>query len=230
MTVLSYIVNVLQDFNIVSVVVRIIFAVVIGGIIGSERGRHGSAAGMRTHILVCLGSALTALTGFYLINELGISGDPGRISAQVISGIGFLGAGMILVKNTAVITGLTTAAGMWATAAMGIAVGYGFYVGAFFGMLMCVFTSAVLHKMERSSKRSSSIYIEINDATKAGTLVEEIRRVTEQDAAIEVVPLKSGISGNVALYVAVAVANDELLSDMRNRIEAIEGVCFAIAE
>ncbi len=222
--------EVLKGFNAVAVVVRLLLTVVVGGIIGSERGRHGSAAGLRTHILVCLGSALTALTGFYLIYELGISGDPGRISAQVISGIGFLGAGMILVKNTTVITGLTTAAGMWATAAMGIAIGYGFYLGAFIGMLACVFTSTVLHKTERNRKRSSSIYIEINDAKNAGKIVELVRAVTQQDAALEVVPLKSSISGNIGLYVAVAVADDDALCEMRERIENVDGVCFAITE
>lgn len=220
----------LLEFNWISVIVRLVLSIFIGGIIGSERGRHGSAAGMRTHILVCLGSAVTALTGYYLIHELGFSGDPGRISAQVISGIGFLGAGMILVKNTTVITGLTTAAGMWATAAIGIAVGYGFYLGGLVAMLGCIFTASVLHRTERSRKRSSSIYVEINDVSHSGDIVEKIRALTEQDAAIEVVPLKSGISGNLGVYIAVAVANDEVLSEMRKRIEDVDGVCFAITE
>ena len=112
----------------VSIILRIILAVLIGGIIGSERGRSGSPAGLRTHILVCLGSAMTALISVYIATKGGFD-DIARIPAQVISGIGFLGAGMIIVKKNNVITGLTTAAGMWATATIGIAIGYGFYLG-----------------------------------------------------------------------------------------------------
>ena len=111
------------QFNDVSVVIRLFAAAIMGGIIGSERGRHGRAAGVRTHILVCVGAATTSLTSLFLNNILGSQGDLARLSAQVISGIGFLGAGTILIRNSTVITGLTSAAGMWATAATGIAIG-----------------------------------------------------------------------------------------------------------
>ncbi|MBP5225635.1 MAG: MgtC/SapB family protein, partial [Lachnospiraceae bacterium] len=93
------ILNYIQEFNIVSVILRILLAVIAGGVIGSERGRHGRAAGFRTHILVCLGGAMTSLSSMYVAVVSGMPGDVFRISAQVISGIGFLGAGIILVKN-----------------------------------------------------------------------------------------------------------------------------------
>ena len=114
---------------IIETLVRSLAAVLIGSLIGSERARHGRAAGMRTHILVCLGSCMTAMTSVYISQTLGV-GDASRIPAQVISGIGFLGAGMIILKANNIITGLTTAAGVWTTATIGIAVGYGYYVGA----------------------------------------------------------------------------------------------------
>ena len=95
-------------------------AVLIGGLIGSERARHGRAAGMRTHILVCLGACLTAMTSLYVVNVAGVPGDVFRISAQAISGVGFLGAGMIVLKNNSTIIGLTTAAGVWTTGAIGV--------------------------------------------------------------------------------------------------------------
>lgn len=91
---------------------RIILAVIAGGIIGNERGMHGSAAGLRTHIYVCVGGALTSLCGLYVSRVLGFCGDVFRIPASVVSGIGFLGAGTILVKSDSSIAGLTTAAGM----------------------------------------------------------------------------------------------------------------------
>ena len=96
---------------ILSTVLRSLAAVIIGGLIGSERARHGRAAGMRTHILVCLGACMTSMTSMFVSDSLGNNGDVFRIPAQVVSGIGFLGAGMIILKNNNVITGLTTAAG-----------------------------------------------------------------------------------------------------------------------
>ena len=107
--------NYISDFNAVTACLRIVLSALVGGIIGNERGRHGSAAGLRTHILVCVGAAMTALTGFFVYETYNLQGDVLRLAAQVVSGIGFLGAGMIIVKNSNVITGLTTAAGMWAT-------------------------------------------------------------------------------------------------------------------
>ena len=88
----------IEDFNGWTVCLRLALATLIGGIIGLERSKKGRSAGMRTHILVCLGAALTALSGVYL-SEHGSPGDPARLSAQVISGIGFLGAGLILFQN-----------------------------------------------------------------------------------------------------------------------------------
>ena len=107
-------------------VLKVGLAIVIGGIIGMERRKQGRAAGMRTHILVCLGATLTSMTGVYAYTTLGFTGDPLRVAAQVISGIGFLGVGTILIKGRFQITGLTTAAGLWCGAAIGIALGIGF--------------------------------------------------------------------------------------------------------
>lgn len=113
------------------VVVRLLLAVLFSGMIGMEREVSGRAAGFRTHILVCVGSALMMLTGLHLSEQYrGIAQiDPGRIAAQVVSGIGFLGAGTIIQIRDSV-RGLTTAASLWAAAGIGLAVGSGFYVGA----------------------------------------------------------------------------------------------------
>ena len=102
----------LQSFNTVTLVIRLLLAVVAGGVIGGERGRHGRAAGLRTHILVCLGGAMTSLCSLYVSQINGLPGDVFRISASVISGIGFLGAGTIIVTKNYTVKGLTTAAGL----------------------------------------------------------------------------------------------------------------------
>ena len=217
-----------HEFNFITVVLRLVLSVVIGAVIGNERGRHGSAAGLRAHILVCIGSAMTALTGMFLNDYLGFDGDVSRISAQVISGIGFLGAGMIIVRSSNVITGLTTAAGMWATAAIGIALGYGFYAGAVFGALACFFTAAVLTKVERRRKRSVHIYVEISEPSKSGFVAEEIRKISNGDMMLEISKLKSGKSDHLGFYVIIAKRDDG--SDIRERIEHIDGVYFAVTE
>ena len=114
----------LRDFTLLSVTVRIILAVICGGIIGMERSLHRRPAGFRTHILVCLGAAMTTLTSQYLYLYLDYYTDMARLGAQVIAGIGFLGAGTIIIARQRV-RGLTTAAGLWAAAIIGLAVGAG---------------------------------------------------------------------------------------------------------
>ena len=142
----------LKELNAVSIAVRIILAVVIGGCIGLDRGRHGRAAGLRTHILVCLGAAMTTMIGLYVSDELGSPGDPLRMGSQVVSGIGFLGAGTIMIRNRSHITGLTTAAGLWATACIGLGIGVGFYEGVLIAFCVVVFTITVLTRLEKSKK------------------------------------------------------------------------------
>ena len=117
-----------KDYNEISIIIRIFLAMILGGCIGIEREKSKRPAGFRTHILVCVGSCMTALIGLFVWHEMGNMSDPLRISAQVISGIGFLGVGTILVKEHDHITGLTTAAGLWTTASIGIACGFGFYM------------------------------------------------------------------------------------------------------
>ncbi len=228
MEIIKTVIDTLKDFNVWSVLVRLILCVLAGGVIGSERGKHGSQAGLRTHILVCVGSAMTALTGVFLAVGLGIGGDVGRISAQVISGIGFLGAGMIIVKNNNMITGLTTAAGLWATAAIGIALGYGFYSGALIGTLVCFFTAAFLTRLERNRKRSVHIYVEVEKAHRAGDVAEALRELLHNDLALNPAQPKSGTAGNVGFDVVTSKSEDPAV--LRKSIEEIEGVLFAVWE
>ena len=227
----GFIVNFVNDYIIelswISVVLRMGLAVLIGGIIGNERGRSGSPAGLRTHILVCVGSAMTALISIFIAKNGGFD-DIARIPAQVISGIGFLGAGMIIVKKNNVITGLTTAAGMWATATLGIAIGYGFYLGALVGTAACIFTAALHTRLERRTKKSIHIYAEISNAEKAGAITDEIRALLGKEALIEVSGPRSGTSGNVGLY--ITVSKQTAVPNCREYIEKIDGIFFAILQ
>ena len=222
------IIKTINEFNIYSIAFRLILAILVGGIIGIERGKHGSAAGLRTHILVCIGSAMTALTGLYVCNTLNSSDDILRLAAQVISGIGFLGAGMIIVKNGNIVTGLTTAAGMWATAAIGIALGYGFYVGAVIATVACVFTAAFLSRVERKRKEITHIYIEVDLTKNINDILDEIRNELDNDAIIETVSPKSNVANTIGIY--VTVSNIRTVDEIKEHINGIDGIVLWVME
>lgn len=132
------------------ILIRLLVALILGGLVGLERGAQGRAAGFRTHILVCMGSALIMMTSMHIfeIYKARAVADPGRIAAQVVSGIGFLGAGTIL-RFRKTIRGLTTAASLWAVAGIGLAVGSGFYFAAILTVIFALVTLEVFSKLEK---------------------------------------------------------------------------------
>lgn len=224
------IVKLLHQFNLISVIIRIFLAMFLGGLIGMEREKSKRPAGFRTHILVCVGACMTALIGLFVWHEMGDVTDPVRISAQVISGIGFLGVGTILVKEHDHITGLTTAAGLWTTAAIGIACGYGFYSAALLGTLVVAITSAILFKLEKGTRRRNcvrSIYLEImgtkyvNEYT--DWFVQELRAKN-----ILIVAPRSAIKHNVGVEVILSVTDEEGVKAVLEKIREKEKVAFAI--
>lgn len=195
-----------MDFAI-KIIFRALLAVVIGVTIGSERARHGRAAGRRTHILVSLGAALTSMISIYATEYLGYNGDILRLSAQVISGVGFLGAGMIILKSNNTITGLTTAAGVWTTSVIGIAVGCGFYLGALCITALYMLTMILLARFEKSKKYSEVVYIEIDDMYKANEIVDKIKQ-EDFDFTYHFMPAKSNTSGHLGINLLVENIKD----------------------
>jgi putative Mg2+ transporter-C (MgtC) family protein len=133
-----------------TVVVRLLVSLLLSGIIGWERQRNNQAAGLRTHILICLGATLLMMVSIYIPQTFFNfkNGDPGRIAAQVVSGIGFLGAGAIF-RLGASVKGLTTAATIWVSAALGLAVGVGMYQGAVYVTFLVLFVLEVLEMVEK---------------------------------------------------------------------------------
>ncbi len=220
-------IDILRDFNYVTIALRIVLATFAGGIIGNERGKHGSPAGLRTHILVCIGSAVTALTGFYINATLGINTDITRLAAQVVSGIGFLGAGMIIIKNSNIIIGLTTAAGLWATAAIGIALGFGFYSGAIIATFFCVFTAAFLSRLERKKKKATRLYLEIDLTYNTQETINKIKEVLGEDANIESVQPKSNVQNSLGLYFS---ASSIIPTEKLQEVNEIESIRFYLYE
>ena len=209
---------------ILSTVLRLLAAVIIGGLIGSERARHGRAAGMRTHILVCLGACMTSMTSMFVSDVLGNNGDVFRIPAQVVSGIGFLGAGMIILKNNNMITGLTTAAGVWTTATIGVALGYGYYVGAVAVTVLFLSTIVLFARFERKS--AEVIYIEIDNAYKVNAVLKGLEREIPESFTYQIFAPKSGNQGSVGLNVVI----DKRIDMDVSGLSSIENIVFAVEE
>lgn len=139
----------LLEPSMITILIRTLLVMICGGVIGSDRNLHGSAAGIRTHILVCLGAMLAMSTGQFA-SIYYASVDTSRIGAQVVSGIGFLGAGSIIITGGNRIQGLTTAAGLWASACIGLAIGIGFYEGAVVGTVAVFVTQRVLRRLSKA--------------------------------------------------------------------------------
>lgn len=179
----------LRDLTTVSVAVRMLLAVICGGVIGLERTYKRRPAGFRTHILICLGAAVTTLTSQYLYLYLHYYTDMARLGAQVVAGIGFIGAGTIVVTRQHRVKGLTTAAGLWASAIIGLAIGGGFYEGALLAAALVFFAESVLAKLEyRMLDHVPEVNLYMEYANK--TALEEVlhlfreNRITLQDMEI----------------------------------------------
>ena len=163
--------------NIYSIILRLVLAVLCAGIIGAERATKRHAAGFRTYILVCLGATVVMLTNQYIF-EVFNTGDVGRMGAQVISGIGFLGVGTIFITSKNRIKGLTTAAGLWASACIGLAIGVGFYTLAILGTFVMAISLTVFPKIESFfTKRSRylGLHVEFFSRKNVKDLIDYLR-------------------------------------------------------
>ena len=167
----------LREVTYLAIALRILAAVIIGGLIGLERGLKNRPAGLRTYMLVCVGACLVMLTNQYMVQVYG-TGDPVRMGAQVVSGIGFLGAGTIIVTRRSQIKGLTTAAGLWSAAGVGLALGIGFYEAALVGGFAVFFVMTLLQRMDNKMHRNAKIlevYIELGPDLSLGEFLQEVR-------------------------------------------------------
>jgi putative Mg2+ transporter-C (MgtC) family protein len=148
-----------------SVVFRLVLATLFGGYIGAERIRKRRPAGIKTHSIVSLGAALVVLTNEFMLLNINPDTDIARLAGQVVSGIGFLGAGTIMVTGRNQVRGLTTAAGIWLSACIGIAVGIGFYWAAFTAMVLLTFINGIMGKIDLAMQSRSKIMNLIIDCT-----------------------------------------------------------------
>lgn len=189
------------------IAIRLVLSLVLGGLIGLERESHGRPAGFRTHILVSVGSTLAMLISAYAFGDVlnpGRNGDPGRIAAQVVSGIGFLGAGTIL-REGATIRGLTTAASLWTVAIIGLGVGAGAYFPAFIATLLVAMTLIFLNKIEWSYLNSKQEMITIHSDDTPGQLARVFAVLAKHEVNVFHVELSSDDTGDATLELAVEI-------------------------
>ncbi len=221
----------MREFNAVTVLVRIFLACLAGGILGAERGKHGRVAGMRTHILVCVGAALTILIGLFVVGELGVGQDATRIAAQTISGIGFLGVGTIMVRGKSQVVGLTTAAGLWAASAIGLSFGAGFYEGGFLGTVVAILVNMLLPKIEyryKLSRVSYVFYVEIASVYDVQTFVDHLEK-TYPIQEVEITKPNSGHSSHVGVNIIVFARQTQLSEEeILEGLSALKETVFAI--
>ena len=181
-----------RSVTLAAVTCRILAALLIGGILGVERGMKNRPAGLRTYMLVCVGSCLIMLTNQYIF-QLTAAGDPMRLGAQVVSGIGFLGAGTIVTTRRSHIRGLTTAAGLWAAAGVGLALGIGFYEAALIAGCAIFMIMTLLHHIDTRMHRNTrmlEIYVELAATLTLGGFIRQIR-----DQGLEIMDIQHDSDG-----------------------------------
>ena len=174
----------LRDTDILSVTIRLVLAVLCGGIIGLERERKRRPAGFRTHILICIGAALTTITSQFLFLNMNMYTDMARLGAQVIAGIGFIGAGTIIVTKRKQVKGLTTAAGFWASAIIGLTIGCGYYEAAIYATVLILIVELLFAKLEYriiSNAKNFNIFVEY---TTSEALSEAVAYIEEMNIKI----------------------------------------------
>ncbi|MFX3632687.1 MAG: MgtC/SapB family protein [Candidatus Pristimantibacillus sp.] len=215
-----------------SILLRLLLALLLGGLVGFEREQSNHAAGLRTNILVCVGSCLLMLLSIYgfaaFVNEPNVRVDPARLAAAVITGVGFLGAGTILFTGKS-ITGLTTAASLWVVAAIGLAVGAGFYFAAASSTIMVLLTLWAFNKLEKryiSAKREHTIKVQADEKS---TIVETLNTLlSEHQIVLRKISLTDFPDDNdskqLMLSINVRLPKTESLLSLIDQIKHMEGV------
>ena len=218
----------IREVTYLAVALRIFSAILIGGLLGLERGMKNRPAGMRTYMLVCLGACLVMLTNQY-VYQFFDTGDPVRMGAQVVSGIGFLGAGTIIVTRRNQIKGLTTAAGLWTAAGVGLALGIGFYEAAFIGGFAVFFVITLLQRMDNNMHRKSKqmeIYVELSKDVALGDFLREVRGQNIDISNVQREQEAESAGGSRAYIATLKTKKRSHHGDVLEIIESLAGVVY----
>ena len=213
----------MTEIPLLEIFLRLAAALVAGGIIGYERERDSQPAGLRTHMILALGAALVMILSVNIGIKFG--SDPARLAAQVISGIGFLGAGAILRFGFNV-KGLTTASTLWTTAMVGMAIGYGYYLVSLFAVVITIIVLTLVERFEKKFVRVNVIRTVVVDVHEREGILREVRKTISKmaDALLAFSVQKSVKNKHMRLEIVARFKRNEKLEDMLEVISSIEGV------
>lgn len=215
-----------RELTVTEIVLRVLIAVAIGGLIGLERGMKNRPAGLRTYMLVCVGACVVMLTNQYTYQVYQV-GDPVRMGAQVISGIGFLGAGTIIVTSRNQIKGLTTAAGLWTAGGIGLAIGIGLYEVAVAASAAVFIILTVLHQLDFRVRKKAHIleaYVELDQQTHLGNFLKEARDRGLEPSNVQL-DHEDVVSGSQLSFIVTIKGNKSQNQDaMFTQLRKLEGV------
>ncbi len=217
----------LRGANIFALTAKLILAVLFGGIIGIERGRKRRPAGYRTHIIVCMGATLAMCISRYIFETLNINIDISRMGAQVVNGIGFLGAGTIIVTGQPKVTGLTTAAGLWACACMGLCIGAGFYECALIACLMIWLTISYFTGIEKhliATSQNMNISVVVADTSVLPFMFQIIKDMDIKIYDSEITNMKNLKNEPPNVLIEMKMPKRRRHSDVIATIASIDGI------
>ncbi|MCH3918415.1 MAG: MgtC/SapB family protein [Spirochaetia bacterium] len=218
----------LRDFTLYSAAIRLVSAMVCGGMIGVEREFKKRPAGFRTHMLICIGSALTTLTSQYIYVYLKLFTDLARLGAQVVAGMGFIGAGTIIITRKNNVKGLTTAAGLWTTAIIGLCLGAGYFEGGFLGTAIVLFAELVLSKIEYrrfKAYRETILYVETD---RKGILKQVVEKLEQNGTKVVDIQMNGKNKKHVTrTFLTIRQSRTDEVAKLEQCIRGIEGVLFA---
>ena len=214
-----------MELNELTVLLRLLLAMVCGALLGAERLRKRRGAGVRTYILVCMASALVMMTSQFINQNLPYTTDAGRMGAQVISGIGFLGAGTILLTGQHRIRGITTAAGLWVSTCIGLAIGIGFYFGGISLCMFSFFTMTVIGEYQDWCMRRSrriQIFLIFEQMAQIALFLQHLKEEQMQILDFEIT--NSSANGAVGVSCLVKSSKDISHQEMLKKLRESPGI------
>lgn len=222
----------LRDMTLAAVSMRLLLATLCGGLIGMEREFKRRPAGFRTHILICLGAAMTTLTSQYLYLNMHYYTDMARLGAQVVAGIGFIGAGTIIVTRKQRVKGLTTAAGLWAAAIVGLSLGGGFYEGGILTTVLILLAELLFSKMEYRMMENApeiNLYVEYRDKDCLEELLKLFRELNLKVLGLEITRATGSEHHNACAIFSLRLNKKCRVEVLLHRMQQTDGV-FSVEE
>ena len=217
----------LRDVTVVSITLRLVLAMICGGIVGMEREYKRRSAGFRTHILICLGAAMTTMTSQHLFLNMHYYLDMARMGGSVVAGIGFIGAGTIIVTQHQRVKGLTTAAGLWTVAIVGLALGAGFYEGGILATVLVLLAEMLFAKLEyRTMMYAPEINLSIEYRNK-DALDKLLKLYQECDLKVlnmEIIRSVRSETHNVCAIFSLRLPRKSIVEDILTEINQVDGI------